>query len=193
MPAPRSSRGGGRSPAWRSCASTSTSPPASSAAGNSSRAWPRSSRRRGCPPDRLVLEITESGVMRNPEEALATMVGLRDLGVSPRAGRLRHRALLARTSPGVPDRHVEDRTGLRHRPARKCRRRSVRRDDRAAGRLAGARRRRRGDRVPAAGGRRRRSRVRVRAGLSLRGAAGSSRRHLRIGAAASAGATRQVA
>jgi diguanylate cyclase (GGDEF)-like protein len=36
----------------------------------------------GLPPDRLVLEITESGVMRNPEEALATMVGLRALGVS---------------------------------------------------------------------------------------------------------------
>ncbi|WP_181813708.1 putative bifunctional diguanylate cyclase/phosphodiesterase [Gaiella occulta] len=36
----------------------------------------------GLPPDRLMLEITESGVMGNPGEALAVMVGLRDLGVS---------------------------------------------------------------------------------------------------------------
>ena len=36
----------------------------------------------GLPPDRLVLEITESGVMRNPADALATMMGLRGLGVS---------------------------------------------------------------------------------------------------------------
>ena len=35
----------------------------------------------GLEPDRLVLEITESGVMRNPDDALATMVGLRELGV----------------------------------------------------------------------------------------------------------------
>jgi predicted signal transduction protein with EAL and GGDEF domain len=34
------------------------------------------------PPDRLVLEITESGVMRNPQQALATMRSLRSLGVS---------------------------------------------------------------------------------------------------------------
>jgi diguanylate cyclase (GGDEF)-like protein len=33
-------------------------------------------------PDRLVLEITESGVMRNPEQALSTMRSLRELGVS---------------------------------------------------------------------------------------------------------------
>jgi EAL domain-containing protein (putative c-di-GMP-specific phosphodiesterase class I) len=36
----------------------------------------------GLSPDRLVLEITESGVMRNPTEALATMATLRELGVS---------------------------------------------------------------------------------------------------------------
>ncbi|MGZ8687640.1 MAG: putative bifunctional diguanylate cyclase/phosphodiesterase, partial [Gaiellaceae bacterium] len=36
----------------------------------------------GLAPDRLVLEITESGVMRNPAEALATMEQLRLLGVS---------------------------------------------------------------------------------------------------------------
>jgi EAL domain-containing protein (putative c-di-GMP-specific phosphodiesterase class I) len=33
-------------------------------------------------PDRLVLEITESGVMRSPEEALRTMLALRELGVT---------------------------------------------------------------------------------------------------------------
>lgn len=36
----------------------------------------------GLSPDRLVLEITESGVMRNPAEALATMATLRELGIS---------------------------------------------------------------------------------------------------------------
>jgi EAL domain-containing protein (putative c-di-GMP-specific phosphodiesterase class I) len=36
----------------------------------------------GFAPDRLVLEITESGVMRSPEEALRTMLELRDLGVT---------------------------------------------------------------------------------------------------------------
>ncbi len=36
----------------------------------------------GLSPDRLVLEITESGVMRNPKEALATMETLCELGVS---------------------------------------------------------------------------------------------------------------
>lgn len=36
----------------------------------------------GLAPDRLVLEITESGVMRNPDEALATMATLRGLGIS---------------------------------------------------------------------------------------------------------------
>ena len=36
----------------------------------------------GLAPDRLVLEITESGVMHNPDEALATMATLRELGVS---------------------------------------------------------------------------------------------------------------
>ncbi len=39
-------------------------------------------RESGLAPDRLVLEITESGVMRNPDEALATMATLRELGVS---------------------------------------------------------------------------------------------------------------
>jgi diguanylate cyclase (GGDEF)-like protein len=34
------------------------------------------------PPDRLVLEITESGVMRNPQQALSTMRALRELGIS---------------------------------------------------------------------------------------------------------------
>ena len=34
------------------------------------------------PPDRLVVEITESGVMRNPKQALATMRSLRSLGIS---------------------------------------------------------------------------------------------------------------
>ena len=33
-------------------------------------------------PDRLVLEITETGVMRNPKQALSTMRALRELGVS---------------------------------------------------------------------------------------------------------------
>jgi diguanylate cyclase (GGDEF)-like protein len=36
----------------------------------------------GLAPDRLVLEITESGVMHNPSEARATMRALRELGVS---------------------------------------------------------------------------------------------------------------
>ncbi|HEU0337010.1 MAG TPA: EAL domain-containing protein [Gaiellaceae bacterium] len=36
----------------------------------------------GFAPDRLVLEITESGVMRSPEEALRTMLELRELGVT---------------------------------------------------------------------------------------------------------------
>jgi EAL domain-containing protein (putative c-di-GMP-specific phosphodiesterase class I) len=36
----------------------------------------------GLAPNRLVLEITESGVMRNPEEALQTMRELRELGVA---------------------------------------------------------------------------------------------------------------
>ena len=36
----------------------------------------------GLQPDRLVLEITESGVMRSPEEALRTMRELRELGVA---------------------------------------------------------------------------------------------------------------
>jgi diguanylate cyclase (GGDEF)-like protein len=36
----------------------------------------------GLAPSRLVLEITESGVMRSPDEALATMSTLRQLGVS---------------------------------------------------------------------------------------------------------------
>jgi diguanylate cyclase (GGDEF)-like protein len=36
----------------------------------------------GLPPDRLVLEITESGVMRNPKQALSTMRALQELGVS---------------------------------------------------------------------------------------------------------------
>jgi EAL domain-containing protein (putative c-di-GMP-specific phosphodiesterase class I) len=36
----------------------------------------------GLPPERLVLEITESGVMRNPVQALATMRALRALGIS---------------------------------------------------------------------------------------------------------------
>ncbi len=39
-------------------------------------------RNSGLAPDRLVLEITESGVMRSPREALATMKALRELGVS---------------------------------------------------------------------------------------------------------------
>jgi len=39
-------------------------------------------RESGLAADRLVLEITESGVMRNPDEALATMATLRELGVS---------------------------------------------------------------------------------------------------------------
>ena len=36
----------------------------------------------GLPPHRLVLEITESGVMRNPKQALSTMRELRALGIS---------------------------------------------------------------------------------------------------------------
>jgi diguanylate cyclase (GGDEF)-like protein len=36
----------------------------------------------GLAPDRLVLEITESGVMRNPEEARQTLLELRELGVA---------------------------------------------------------------------------------------------------------------
>jgi diguanylate cyclase (GGDEF)-like protein len=36
----------------------------------------------GLPPGQLVLEITESGVMRNPQQALSTMKDLRSLGVS---------------------------------------------------------------------------------------------------------------
>jgi diguanylate cyclase (GGDEF)-like protein len=36
----------------------------------------------GLPPQRLVLEITESGVMRNPEQALSVMRELRALGIS---------------------------------------------------------------------------------------------------------------
>jgi diguanylate cyclase (GGDEF)-like protein len=39
-------------------------------------------RESGLDPDRLVLEITETGVMRRPKEALATMEQLRSLGVS---------------------------------------------------------------------------------------------------------------
>ena len=38
--------------------------------------------RTGLPADRLVLEITENGVMENPNEALARMTELRSLGVS---------------------------------------------------------------------------------------------------------------
>ena len=36
----------------------------------------------GLPADRLVLEITESGVMRNPDDVLETMRAVKELGVS---------------------------------------------------------------------------------------------------------------
>ena len=106
MPAPGSSPGGGRSPAWRSSRVNVNLAPSELSGRQLVSGVAAVLEETGLPPDRLVLEITESGVMRNPEEALATMVGLRALGVSPRPGRLRHRALLARTSPGVPDRPV---------------------------------------------------------------------------------------
>ncbi len=112
-----------RSRAWRTCASTSTSLPSSSWRDDlvdERRRDPRAdgpSRR-----DRLVLEITESGVMENPDDALAHDEGAPGARRLARPRRLRHRALVTRAPARVPDRHAQDRAGVRRRPARQPRR-----------------------------------------------------------------------
>ena len=133
-------------------------------------------RNSGLSPDRLVLEITESGVMRNPAEALATMATLRELGVSLALddfgtghSSLAHLREFPIDSLKIAREFV---SGL---PAR-SRRQRLRRRDRAARVVARPRGRRRGRRIGATGRDRARVRLHLRAGLSLRRPARPARR-----------------
>ena len=60
--------------------------------------------RTGMPASRVILEITESSVMGDPEQTLPVLHRLRDLGRLPVAGRLRHRVLQPVLPPAAPGR-----------------------------------------------------------------------------------------
>ena len=65
------------------------------------------------PPHRLVMEITETAVVRRLEEARATLQSLRNLGVAHRSRRLRHRILGLVPFARVTDRRHQDRPFFR--------------------------------------------------------------------------------
>ena len=52
--------------------------------------------RHGLPPSALTLEVTESLMLHDPQRAGEVLADLAELGVQPRARRLRHRLLVAR-------------------------------------------------------------------------------------------------
>ena len=77
-----------------------------------------SSRRPGSSRAQLEMELTESMVMHNVETAIATLQGLKSLGVRPVGGRLRHRLLEPLVPQGPADRRAQDRPLLRARHPR---------------------------------------------------------------------------
>ena len=69
-------------------------------------------------PQSLMLEITESEMMRDLDVAHQRMDELRALGVQARARRLRHRPLVARAADELPARRAQDRQAVRRPAAR---------------------------------------------------------------------------
>ena len=72
----------------------------------------------GLEPDRLILEITEGALIKDPDAAAAKLKSLSETRCAARGRRLRHRLLVARLPPAVPDRHAQDRPLVRERHAR---------------------------------------------------------------------------
>ena len=93
------------------------------AAAASSSAWPRCWRASELPPQLLELELTESILVRDADEALQRLHALARTRRAPVDRRLRHRLF----EPGLPealsDRQAEDRPQLRPGPARRRQRR----------------------------------------------------------------------
>ena len=122
----------------------------------------------GLRPEQLVLEITESVLMRDAQLSLERLQALKSLGVRPRPRRLRDGLLVAGLPALVPLRHPQDRALVprRHRRGHEGARRRA--HDHRAGADARGPGHRRGHRVRRAGARARRARLRARPGLLLR-------------------------
>ena len=97
--------GGQRERRRRASCSTPTSPTGSS----------RCSTRCGLEPDRLILEITEGALMKDPGRGRRRAAAPERPRRAARGRRLRHRLLVARLPAAVPDRPAEDRRLVRER------------------------------------------------------------------------------
>ena len=131
--------------------------------------------RTGIAPERLVLEVTETLLVKDAERGAHTLEALRALGVQHRARRLRHRLLLALLPAQPAAGHAEDRARVRRRPGLLRPRRGLRAADRRPGQDRRAEGRRRGHRDPRPARHAARDRLRVRPGLLLRAADGRRR------------------
>ena len=136
----RAQRAAARSPACTAIStgrcSRSTCPRSSSACRPASRWCARRSGRPDVDPSMLSLEITESALMGDIEVSARAMRTLRELGVTPRGRRLRHRLLVARVPQAAAGRLVEDRPLVHRRPPRRPARPLDHRGDHHAGAAA---------------------------------------------------------
>ena len=94
----------------------STSHPASSRRTPSSTRSRRRSDDSGLDPTSLILEMTETTLMRDSLRVGAAPQGPQGPRYPPRHRRLRDRLLVARVSPAIPGRHPQDRPDLHARP-----------------------------------------------------------------------------
>ena len=158
--------------------SRSTSPPASSTIRGLLPAVEHALRRSGLDGERLILEITETALMRDPEGAAETLCDAARARHPRRDRRLRHGLLVARLPAAVAGRLAQDRPHLRLRAATTGRADPDARPARPQPRPA---HRGRGDRGGEPARAPARARLRRRPGLPVRTAAGGRRARARAG------------
>ena len=125
----------------------------------------------GLPPSALILEITETSLVREPDIAAARLRRAPRARRPPRDRRLRHRVLVAELPPAVPRRHPQDRP-LLHRHDQRGRARPAPRAGPAVARAHPRRGDRgRGHRAPGPARAAPGAALRLRSGLPLRAAA----------------------
>jgi diguanylate cyclase (GGDEF)-like protein len=125
----------------------------------------------GLPSQSLTFEITETALMRNPEQTARRLRAIKGPRRARRDRRLRHRLLLLRPPQTVPRRRTQDRPLVRLADERQPRRRDAAAHTRAARQGAVDRDARRGHRAPAAAVAAARSVLRQRPGLPVRATA----------------------